>query len=54
MPRKKVKKKKPAAPVPLEQLQRLWQLGAPVVPCKRHYSRKQKHKPGASGPEEAA
>jgi hypothetical protein len=46
MSRKKVKKKKPVAPVPLEQMQQLWRLGAPVVPSKRGYTRKAKHKPG--------
>ena len=50
MARKKVKKKKPIAPVPLEQMQRLWQLGAHVVPNKRGYTRKAKHKPGAGEP----
>jgi hypothetical protein len=45
MARKKVKKKRPAAPVPLERMQQLWQLGAKVVPSRRGYTRKAKHKP---------
>jgi hypothetical protein len=47
MPRKKHKKKRPVAPVPLVRMQRLWQLGARVVPSKRTYTRKTKHKPGS-------
>jgi len=50
MARKKHKKKRPAAPVPLEQLQQLWRLGSHVVPSKRGYTRKAKHKPGAAEP----
>lgn len=44
MARKKHKKKRPAAPVPLAQMQQLWRLGSKRVPSKRAYTRKAKHK----------
>jgi hypothetical protein len=44
MARKKVKKKRPAAPVPLERMQALWRLGAHIVPSKKGYKRQPKHK----------
>jgi hypothetical protein len=45
VPRRKHKKKRPVAPVPLERMQQLWQLGSKTVPSKRRYTRKEKHPP---------
>jgi hypothetical protein len=47
MARKKMKKKRPVAPVPLERMQALWRLGAKTVPSKKGYKRQPKHKGAA-------